>query len=542
MTDNSNTVGIEKLDKDNFQPWKFRMRNYLMGKDLRGYVTGEYKEPELSKTNVSGDELKAWKTWNEKDKRVMFLISQNVSKDALGSIGAQPDDDDLVSATLNGLKNDEKWRFFSTSVYVRENFLDSNELKSLMIIEERNMAGSSKIGNFQQNQQNQNYAKNSSCDRGRGNLQARGSLTGSGGWQQQQRQNTNSDVCWICGRYGHYASNCYQRNNNRRFNGSHQQQQGDYASISNNDNDGRLFVMQHMMSAIAHDASANDVWYVSSCASNHMTFHQNWFSEMKELSKPSYVEIGDDTMHLIEHVENVLLSMDNGKDKYMADVLHVPTITKNLVLVGKMVEQGLQVRFNEHGCFVEDFKNRFLDDHGIKRQFTCRYAPQQNGVAERKNRYIAEVAQALMNEKEKPEYYWAEAVHTSVYIMNRTPTAVIHGMTPEERFTGKNPKLSHLKVFGCLAYVHIPDELRFKMDPKAKKCVFIGYSLEKKGYQCYNLVTREIKVSRDVVFDELNNWYGGKKIMQIDEGNEDNKQVKEVQQESTVISGPKSSA
>ena len=125
--------------------------------------------------------------------------------------------------------------------------------------------------------------------------------------------------------------------------------------------------------------------------------------------------------------------------------------------------------------------------------------------------------------------------------MNRTPTAAIHGMTPKEMFTGKKPDLSHLKVFGCLAYVHVPDELRSKMDPKVEKCVFIGYSLEQKGYCCYNPVTRQIKVSRDVVFDELNSWYGGKKVMHVDKEKED-KQVKEVQQESIVLSGPKSSA
>ena len=132
-----------------------------------------------------------------------------------------------------------------------------------------------------------------------------------------------------------------------------------------------------------------------------------------------------------------------------------------------------------------------------------------------------------MNEKEMPEYYWAEVVHTIVYIMNRTPTTVIHGMTPEEMFTAKKPNLSHLKVFGCLAYVHVPYELRAKMDPKAKKCVFIGYSLEQKGYRYYNLVTRQIKVSRDVVFDELNSWYGGKKVVHANEEKED-KHVKEV--------------
>ena len=96
-----------------------------------------------------------------------------------------------------------------------------------------------------------------------------------------------------------------------------------------------------MMSAIAHDASSNDVCYVDLGASNHMTCHHTWFSEMKELSKPSYVETGDDMMHSIQHVKNVPLTTNDGRNKYLADVLHVPTITKNLVSFGKMVEQGL---------------------------------------------------------------------------------------------------------------------------------------------------------------------------------------------------------
>ena len=155
--------------------------------------------------------------------------------------------------------------------------------------------------------------------------------------------------------------------------------------------------------------------------------------------------------------------------------------------------------------------------------------------------HIAEVAHALMSEKDMPKYYWVEAVHTAIYIMNRTQTTAIHGMTSEENFIGKKPDLSHLEVFGCLAYVHVPDELRSKLDLKAEKCVFIGYSLEQKGYRSYNPLTREIGISRDVVFDELNSWYGGKKVMHVDEEKEDI-QVKEVQQESTVLSGPKSSA
>ncbi|MCO5566674.1 hypothetical protein L7F22_020352 [Adiantum nelumboides] len=91
--------------------------------------------------------------------------------------------------------------------------------------------------------------------------------------------------------------------------------------------------------------------------------------------------------------------------------------------------------------------------------------------------------------------------------MNRTPTAAVHNVTPEEKFTDKKPDLVHLKVFGCIAYVHVLDELRTKLDPKAEKCIFIGYSLEQKGYKCYNPVTRHVRVSRDVVFDEMASWY-----------------------------------
>ena len=76
--------------------------------------------------------------------------------------------------------------------------------------------------------------------------------------------------------------------------------------------------MQDMYNAIAHDAESKDVWYVDSGTSNHMRYHQNWFTEMKEPGKPGYVEIGDDTMHLFEHVGNVPLSMEDGKEKYMA--------------------------------------------------------------------------------------------------------------------------------------------------------------------------------------------------------------------------------
>jgi len=106
----------------------------------------------------------------------------------------------------------------------------------------------------------------------------------------------------------------------------------------------------------------------------------------------------------------------------------------------------------------EYFSNEFseyLKEHGIQRKYSCSYSPQQNGIAKRKNMHITEIAGAMLNEKNLPNYFWAKAVTIVVYIMNRTPTTVVHGMTHEEKFTGKKLDVSHLRVFGCIAYVHV---------------------------------------------------------------------------------------
>ena len=95
----------------------------------------------------------------------------------------------------------------------------------------------------------------------------------------------------------------------------------------------------------------------------------------------------------------------------------------------------------------------------------------------KKNMHVIEVARIMLNEKKMLDYFWVEVVATAVYIMNRTPIAAVHGMMPKEKYTGRKPDISHRKLFGYIAYVHIPDERRTKLDPKVEKCIFIGYSL-----------------------------------------------------------------
>jgi hypothetical protein len=117
-------------------------------------------------------------------------------------------------------------------------------------------------------------------------------------------------------------------------------QQGNYAS-TRNQGDEQLFVMQHMVNSMIEGVSDNNVWYVDSGASNHMTSRGEWFRDTKDLKTPSFVETGDDTTHPITQIGKVPLSMQDGQMKYLKDVLHVPTITKKLVSISQMVEQGL---------------------------------------------------------------------------------------------------------------------------------------------------------------------------------------------------------
>ncbi|CAL8174177.1 unnamed protein product [Prunus armeniaca] len=119
---------------------------------------------------------------------------------------------------------------------------------------------------------------------------------------------------------------------------------------------------------------------------------------------------------------------------------------------------------------------------------------------------LVEMAKAMLHEKGLPYYLWAEAVHTAIYLLNRCPTRALGDKTPFEAYSGRKPGLAHLKIFGCLCYVHIPSEVRQKLDAKSTKGIFVGYAICEKGYRVYDLATKKIILSRDVVFDENAAW------------------------------------
>jgi hypothetical protein len=144
----------------------------------------------------------------------------------------------------------------------------------------------------------------------------------------------------------------------------------------------------------------------------------------------------------------------------------------------------------------------FCAQHGIRREMTVPYNPQQNGVAERKNRAITGATRSMLHDQSLPLYLWAEACCTAVYLQNRSPHRILGKMTPEEAFTGRRPDVEHIRIFGCSTFSHVPSERRTKLDPTAQQGILVGYSKVAKAYRIYIPPLRKVVVSRDVRFEE----------------------------------------
>ena len=145
---------------------------------------------------------------------------------------------------------------------------------------------------------------------------------------------------------------------------------------------------------------------------------------------------------------------------------------------------------------------RYCNSCGIKQEFTVPMTPEQNGVSERLNRTKMDTACSMLYHGHLPLSFWAEAVSTSVYLRNLSPSVSIDGMTPYERWYEHKPNVNHLRVFGCNAYVHVPDQKHKKLEEKSTTCIFVGYPITSKGYTFYNPESKKMFVSRDAKFLE----------------------------------------
>ncbi|KAL5754015.1 hypothetical protein ACOSP7_022235 [Xanthoceras sorbifolium] len=193
----------------------------------------------------------------------------------------------------------------------------------------------------------------------------------------------------------------------------------------------------------------------------------------------------------------------------MKEKSEVTNIFKNFhSLIKNQFQTTIQVFRSDNGReFVNQGLREYLCSEGIVHQTSCVDTPQQNGISERKNRHLLKVTRSLLFCMRVPSRFWGAAVLTVVHLINRQPSRVLHFKSPCQTLLETYPHTKlistiPLRVFGCTVFVHVQPHYWGKLDPRAVRCLFLGYSPTQKGYRCYNPGTRKIHIYLDVTFVE----------------------------------------
>ena len=154
-----------------------------------------------------------------------------------------------------------------------------------------------------------------------------------------------------------------------------------------------------------------------------------------------------------------------------------------------------------------EFKNSGLDDYldelGITHELSAPYTPQQNGVVERKNRTLVEMARTMLDEYKTPHRFWIDAIDTACHIINRVYLHKFFKKTAYELLTDKKPNVSYFKVFGAKCWIRDPHH-NSKFAPKAHEGFMLGYGKDSHTYRVFNNVLHKVVETVDVRFDETN--------------------------------------
>jgi hypothetical protein len=168
------------------------------------------------------------------------------------------------------------------------------------------------------------------------------------------------------------------------------------------------------------------------------------------------------------------------------------------------VECGCKLRIlhtDNGGEFMAAEFILYYMDEGVQCHYSVPYSLQQNGIVERHNQMVVGMARALLKQRGMPTVFWGEAVVTTVYILNRSPTKALNGRMSYEAWHVRKPAVSHLWVFDCLTFAKELGHID-KLDDRSTLGVFIGYTEGSKAYHILDLRTQCVRTTRDVVFDE----------------------------------------
>ncbi|KAL0429361.1 UNVERIFIED_CONTAM: Retrovirus-related Pol polyprotein from transposon TNT 1-94 [Sesamum radiatum] len=224
----------------------------------------------------------------------------------------------------------------------------------------------------------------------------------------------------------------------------------------------------------------NDVtWYLDNGASNHMTGDKSKFVHI-DTKVTGDVRFGDDTKVEIEGKGTVILATKNGDHKLLHDVYYIPKMKNNILSIGQLMENGHKVKMEDKYLWLRDHNDRLVAK-----------------VTMTSNRMFK------LNVKTAEAKCLQACINDSSWIWHMRS---LEKITPQEAWSGWKPSVKHLRVFGSICYVHVPEQQRTKLDDRSKKMVFLGYDESSKGYKCFDPIAKKVVISRDVEFEEDASW------------------------------------
>ncbi|KAI3825040.1 hypothetical protein L1987_06515 [Smallanthus sonchifolius] len=217
-------------------------------------------------------------------------------------------------------------------------------------------------------------------------------------------------------------------------------------------------------------------WWVDSGATIHVCKYLRWFDSLKSIEDGSVLRMRNVATEPIKGDEAL------GKFKIFKQEVEL--------------SHGILIKTLRTDRGGEYYDPTLFQSTGIIHQTTAPYTPQQNGVAERKNRTLKEMVNSLLSYSGLSDGFWGEAMLTACYILNRTPNKR-NKVTPYELWKGKPPNLYYLKVWGCRAVVRLTEPKRKNLGERGIDCIFIGYAENSKAYRFYVLEPND-SVPRDI--------------------------------------------
>ncbi|WJZ96894.1 hypothetical protein VitviT2T_015540 [Vitis vinifera] len=475
----------EKFSGLNFKRWQQKMLFYLTTLNLARFLTED--APKLKEDEHDIQVISAIDAWKHSD----FLCRNYVMNGLADSLYNVYSDKKTAKELWESLDRKYKTEDVGAKKFVVGRFLDYKMVDSKTVTN-NNKGKGSKLGP-------------------KGGISKKPKFQGK---------------CFNCGKQGHKSVDCRLPKKNKP------KEANVIDDITKNVYDIDLTTVVSEVNLVGSNPKE---WWIDTGATRHVCSDKKMFSTFEPIENGEKVFMGNSATSEIKGQGKVILKMTSGKELTLTNVLYVPEIRKNLVSGSLLNNHGFRLVFESNkvvlsksGMYVGkgymsdgmwklndeaikkfvlyktevenqlnkkikvlrsdrggEYESPFVDicaQHGIIHETTAPYSPQSNGVAERKNRTLKEMMNAMLISSSLPQNMWGEAILIANYLLNKVPKKKAE-KTPYELWKGRKPSYTYLRMWGCLAKVAVPPPKKVKIGPKTIDCIFIGYAHNSNAYR-----------------------------------------------------------